>query len=231
MQLHVFLFNWPGTKQRAAELEEKIRPHAPVTVLNSDDSLIERHPHWHHMGNDAYFTEQWNKARTLFQGEILFHLQADGWLDDFGPVLGECERSMREQNVGVYAPDVDFTDHVFAPARLKPVSEGLYEVPQTDCTCWAVTADVLARTPSFDPAVNKLGWGIDYVNIAAARLMGRRVVRDYRFKVQHPEGRGYGKQAAALQWHATLPTLQPDLRCESFLLELERERLVRAAAY
>jgi hypothetical protein len=38
-----FIFNWPGEKQHAAELEAMFRQHCEVIVINSDDSLRTRH--------------------------------------------------------------------------------------------------------------------------------------------------------------------------------------------
>ena len=70
MRVQAFIFNWPGKKQHAAILEKLFKPHCETTVINSDDSLKLRHPHWQHIGNDAYFTDQWNAALDRFDADV-----------------------------------------------------------------------------------------------------------------------------------------------------------------
>jgi hypothetical protein len=225
-----FIFNWPGRKQHAALLEKMLRPHCQVFVINSDDSLRGKYPHWHHIGNDAYFTAQWNEAVKRFDGDVFLHIQADIWPQNVGKMISECLRCMREHKVGVYAPDLDFQPHVFSPRSLVPVEKGIYEVPITDESCWAIKGAVLRNTPAIDPRVNRLGWGHDFMVAAVARRMGLKVVRDYRFRAGHLRSRGYDIQEAQGQWGAWKENLDPALRETIDKLIHERDRLALSHA-
>jgi hypothetical protein len=226
VRLQAFIFNWPGKKQHAAQLEQMLRQHCEVFVINSDDSLRNKHPHWHHIGNNAYFTEQWNEALKRFDGDVFLHIQADVWPQNVGKMIAECLRCMREHNVGVYAPDLDFQPQAFSPRSLVPVEKGIYEVPLNDKSIWAIKAAVLQNTPAIDPKVNRLGWGTGFVVAAVAKRMGLRVVRDYRFRAGHIRSRGYNTQEASAQWVAWMANLDPALRETIEELTRERNRMV-----
>ena len=108
--MHAFVFNWKGHEAGAAALEEKIARHTRVTVINSEEGLDEAHPHWDHLDDSAYFSAQWNRAIELFDGDLLFHIQADARFDEFERLLAKIDHVFRTYPVGVYEPNVDFTD-------------------------------------------------------------------------------------------------------------------------
>jgi hypothetical protein len=101
MKIQAFIFNWPGRKQHAVQLEAMFRPYCAVAVINSDDSLKIRYPHWHHVGNDAHFTDQWNAARARFNADVFLHVQADVWPDRFALMLSEYIECLITPGVGV----------------------------------------------------------------------------------------------------------------------------------
>ncbi len=226
MKIQAFIFNWPGGKQHAARLEEMFRPHCETTVINSDDNLRSRRPSWHHIGNDAYFTAQWNAALSRFDGDIFVHIQADLWPSNLGRLLSECARYIANENVGVYAPNVDFNPHVYSKLSLPMLEPGVYEVPATDCSFWAISAAVLKRTPPVDPLVNRLGWGIEYLVSAAAHSAGLKVVRDYRFTAGHLKKRNYDNGQAARELAGLKSTLDPEVYRQVIALEQQRDELV-----
>jgi hypothetical protein len=226
MRVQAFIFNWPGKKQHAAILEKLFKPHCEITVINSDDSLRLRHPHWQHIGNEAYFTDQWNAALDRFDADVFVHIQADVWPEKVGSMLAEAVHYIRDFGVGVYAPNVDFNAHVYRRETLAKLDNGVYEVPATDCCFWAISAEVLRNTPRVDPRTNKLGWGIEYMVGAVARQRGLRLVRDYRFTAGHPKFSGYGHEQANQEWVALKNSLDPELREEMETVETERESLI-----
>jgi hypothetical protein len=226
VKLQAFVFNWPGSKQHAAELELLLDPYCEVAIINSDDAMRDVHRDWYHIGEDAFFSAQWNKAVELFHGDILFHIQADAWPHNVDSMLDECVRYIRDRNVGVYGPNIDFTDLEFRRNALPRLDDNVYEVPATDETCWAISAEVLKAMPLADPAVSRLGWGMDFVASATARSMSRKVVRDYRFCVDHPKGRGYNEPQAREQWKRYKLGLEPDLRQTIEALERDVLRLM-----
>jgi hypothetical protein len=226
MRIQGFIFNWPGKKQHAAILEKLFKPYCETTVINSDDSLRLRHPEWQHIGNHAYFTDQWNAALHRFDADVFVHIQADVWPEKVGLVLSEAVRYMRDFGVGVYAPNVDFNAHVYRRETLAKLDQGVYEVPATDCCFWAISAEVIRHTPPVDPRANKLGWGIEYMVGAVTRLRGLRLVRDYRFTAGHPKFSGYGHEQANREWAELKNRLDPVLRAEMESVEKERENLI-----
>jgi hypothetical protein len=226
MRLQAFIFNWPGKKQHAAILEKLFKPHCQTTVINSDDSLKLRHPHWQHIGNDAYFTDQWNAALDRFDADVFVHIQADVWPEKVGLLLAEAVRYIRDFGVGIYAPNVDFNAHVYDRNMLAKLDEGVYEVPATDCCFWAISAEVIRNTPRVDPRTNKLGWGIEYMIGAVTRQRGLRLVRDYRFTAGHPKFSGYGHEQANREWAELKSSLDPRLRAEMESVEKERVDLM-----
>lgn len=226
MKVQAFIFNWPGRKQHAVRLEAMFRPHCAVEVINSDDSLRILYPHWHHIGNDAYFTGQWNAAVARFDADVFLHIQADVWPDRFEQMLSEGIKCLTNSGVGIYAPNVDFNPHVFPTRYLPRLSEGIYEVPATDCSFWAISAEVIRDTPPVDAEINKLGWGIDYLVGAVCKRRNLKIVRDYRFVAAHPKSRGYDNARALREWIAFKTSLDPILRDKMNALISQRDALL-----
>jgi hypothetical protein len=229
MRIQTFIFNWPGKKQHAAKLERMFRPHCEVIVINSDDSLRTRYPHWQHIGNDGYFTDQWNAALERFDADVFVHIQGDIWPTKVGKVLSECVRFIKNYGVGIYAPNVDFTAHVYRTQSLRKLQEGVYEVPTTDNSFWAIPSEVIRNTPRVDPRVNRLGWGIDFLVSAVARRSGRKIVRDYRFTAGHLKHTGYDNGQALREWQQLKRAVDPLLSREMESLRHERNSLVPRA--
>jgi hypothetical protein len=197
---------------RAAALERAIGRLVDVTVINSEEGLRRAHPGWLHLGNDAYFSAQWNAARRVFDGDAFFHIQADARCSDFGTLFRRASRVFARHRVGVYEPDVDHTDFRFDVSKLAQVGRKLYRVPLTDCTCWFILGCVLSKVPKVDDRANRLGWGITDAVAATSRSLGLSCVRDYTFQIQHPRARGYSSKDASAQRAAFLMTLPANLK-------------------
>jgi hypothetical protein len=223
MKIQAFIFNWVGYEANAAALEQSLSSVGTVHVINSDSTVECRHPGWHHLGDEAYFAAQWNKALELFDGDVLFHIQADASFTQFAELFERCRFAVDHCGCGVYAPNVDFTFWNYDRNRLRPIDADLFEVPQTDCTCWAVAREVLQRVPRVDPRINKIGWGLDWMVVAAARTIQKKVARDYRFTVAHPKKTGYKIGQAQRDMAAMLETAPPQAR--SALRKLRKEAL------
>jgi len=225
MKIQAFIFNWVGHEQNAVTLEQQLCGLCDVTVINSDSSVENQHPAWHHLGDEAYFSAQWNKALELFEADVLFHIQADASFPCFAEILERCRFAVGEHDCGIYAPNVDYTFWTYDRSRLRAIDADLLEVPQTDCTCWAIARELLERAPRVDPLANKFGWGIDWMMMATARLLGRKVARDYRFTLAHPRGTGYNTDTANRSAQAMLDSFPDDLREMRQLVRIDAERL------
>jgi len=207
--MQAFIFTWRGQRQAARALEAQIARVLPVTVISSEGPEIGDGPGWVYLDDTAYFSAQWNRAVELFDDDVLFHIQADASCHRMEDVIAAASRCFSDYRIGVYEPNVDFTECEYDPSRLRAVAPGLYEVPQTDCTCWFIANDIVRALPRIDLSINTYGWGICGAICAIARRSGRLCVRDYNFTIEHPKHRGYSDVVAAEQRYNFMKTLDP----------------------
>jgi hypothetical protein len=225
VKIQGFIFNWKAHEARAVELERAIGHCIPVTVINSEELLSCPHHHWVHLGDSAYFSAQWNKALELFEGDILFHIQADAHCGDFEQLFARARSMFQRGDVGVYEPEVDFSGFRYDTSRLRVVDEHVVEVPLIDQTCWFVAGDVLRELPEVDVSANRYGWGISVAVAAVCRLQQKLCVRDYGLAVAHPRGRGYPAEVAGRERDGYLTSLGPRIAGEASRLYEWRSRV------
>jgi hypothetical protein len=224
MKIQAFVFNWKGHEERAARLEESIAPFAEVVVINSEEGLAQLHPRWIHLDDAAYFSAQWNAALDRFDGDVLFHVQADAVVDDLSRLFDRARAAFAMHPLGVFEPRIENCTE-YDRTLLRHLGNEVYEVPTSDSTCWFVAGPVLRRFPTIDVQVNKYGWGIPVTVAALARRMGRICVRDYSVTVQHAKGRGYSTEVAFDQRVEYLNRLDVDLACAMVLVYLDIKKL------
>lgn len=174
MKIQAFIPTWPGEKQHPEILLKTISPFCEATVLDNP-----KH----------YFTEQWAEMRKRFSGDVMLWVMADAYLFDFPVIYPEMTRLLSRDDVGIYAPNVCWTGHVYDISKLEKVDVGVYEVPMTDLLCYAVKADILNKMPPIKARSH--GWGIEIVLTAIATKMGKKTVRDYKSTVGHPNSTNY----------------------------------------
>jgi hypothetical protein len=225
MNMQAFIFNWRGQAANAARLEGVLGELMPTRVINSDAASEPERPHWVHVGEEAYFSAQWNRALALFDGDVMLHVQADAELPAPARLVERAAALLGRADVGVYEPYIDFSAIQYDVAQLLPRSEELFEVPFTDCTCWFVAGDILRALPPVDPAINKYGWGICAAVAAVGRSLGKHCIRDYSVTVKHPRGRGYSSRLANEQRIAFLQALPVALQGEVARLYAAAARL------
>ena len=183
MRIEAFVPDWPGPKQHAAYIASTLGKRYPTHTLNDPTE---------------YFNAQWMRARIMFTGDVLLWVMADAILPaNFDEMCGEMERVMARGDVGWYAPNLEWTSFIFNKEALPQLEAGIYEVPNTDSVCFAVRGDVVRAMPHIDPKLCFM-WGMDFTAILTAHLMGLKIVRDYRFKIGHPNSTGYDIQEASV---------------------------------
>src|SRR6266545_1870971 len=222
MRIQGFIFNWVGYESKALQLEKKIDRHIDIHVVNSDASLVDKYPHWIHLDDSAYFSAQWNRALEIFNADIFFHIQADADYDRFEILIEKAESLFKKHRLGIYEPNVDYTDVMYDISKLAPIETNVYETPLSDCTCWFIAGEVLRRFSPIDVSVNKYGWGVTRVTSSLCRMDDRLCVRDYNVTVNHPKGRGYSSSAAMRQLEQYVLSLSPEIRREIYKLEQHR---------
>jgi hypothetical protein len=199
LKIECFMPDWPGPKQHVQQNFGTVGPFCPVTILcNPND----------------YFNAQWEKARQQFTGDVLLWIMADVTLpENFGELYSEMQRVMQRGDIGWYAPDAAWTSFIYDKKTLKQVEPYIYEVPNTDSLCFAIRGDVVRAMPTIDSELCFM-WGMDFTAIATASLMNLKTVRDYKFKVQHPNSTGYDIDQASLGMKNLFESYPPVLRDE-----------------
>lgn len=199
MEYQAFIFNWRRQEDKTLN---KIAALAPLglnpMVINSDESLEGKYD-WVHLGEEAYFSAQFNAAMDMFTGDVLFHIQADAEYENWGGLVDESIRHFETYRWGVYAPNISWTPQKANIVDESVLEEGLKEVSNTDCTCWFIHRDVIDMMPPVDLSINKTGWGVDTHIMRLSRSIGRKVIRNYRHTVYHPRATGYDREEAHRQ--------------------------------
>ena len=212
MKVQAFVPDWPGPKQHASEIVNIVRDYCPVTVLNDP--------------ND-FFNAQWEKARAQFTGDVLLWWMADVSLPaSFGQLYGRALETLEQSDVAWYAPDIAWTSYIYDQKDLNQVAPDIYEVPNTDSLLMFIRGDLVRAMPYIDPKISYM-WGMDIIASATARRMGLKVVRDYRFKAEHPNCTGYSIAIASASMNPLFDTLSLELREETRRVEEDVYRLRR----
>ena len=217
MKIQTFIFNWRGqyekTKEKIKQLKKlKIAP----IVINSDDNY-KKEKGWYHIGEDSYFTAQFLKALELFDGDALFHIQADASYDNWKQLYVDAEKHFNEFNWGIYAPNIDYTWYDADKTDLNAFEIPNYNlkmVANTDCTCWFIHKDIIneAKNRGVNFAPYKMGWSFDIVYPALSFMLKRPVLRDYSHTIQHPEGTNYNKEQAEWEMRSLYLSLPADIQ-------------------
>jgi len=228
MRIDSFVFNWLDYAPAAEQLERALQPlSSAVHVIN----IGPPHPGWVNLDTQAYFTAKWHAALQRFHGDVLFNVQADVTVPDMAALFASAREAFQTGDVGVYTPDVSFTNWAFEPTLLPRYADGLYAVPLTDQTCWFLDARVIRNAPFPAPESNRYGWGIDVLSLASSIWLGLRVVRDYRHRVNHPQGTGYPSHQAHEELEALLDAMPAaGLLYQAAWAILERHRAHRKAS-
>jgi len=217
MKIQTFIFNWRNqyakTKTKISQLKQiGIEP----IIINSDDQYKEFS--WNNIGEESYFTAQYLKAMELFDGDVLFHIQADASYHDWDSIYKAAELYIDKYKCGIYAPNVDYTFYDSSRADLPMFKFGdnqnLKMVSNPDCTCWFVHKDIIneAKDRQINFAPFQMGWSFDIVFTALSFMKKRPVIRDYQFTIEHPPGTNYNKVQAEREMHEFYSTLSEDLK-------------------
>ena len=199
-------------------------------VINSDEEHEDEG--WHNIGEDSYFTAQFLKALELFDGDVLFHIQADASFDDWKSLYQSAEDYFSIYNWGIYAPNVDYTWYNSERTNLTTFDldeAGIHMVANTDCTCWFIHKDIInkAKERGIDFSPYKMGWSFDIVYPAISYIEKRPVLRDYHYTIDHPRGTNYNTQQAEIEMNALYNTLDDEVKKAFWLVKYNKDELAR----
>jgi hypothetical protein len=229
MNIQPFIFNWKGQFEKTCQKEEQLKKiFDKVIVINSDDT--NEKPEWINVGDDYYFTDQFLKAVEVFDGDVMFHIQADASYDDFESLIGDAKKYYDEYEWGVYAPNVDYTWYTSQNTDIESLKSShlnIKMVSDPDCTCWFIHKDVIDdfKNRNIDMSDQKMGWGIDISICGLSFLRGRPVIRDYNHTVDHPPGTNYNKEVAANEMGILWNRLDDDMKQVISYIKGDREKL------
>jgi len=229
MNIQTFIFNWrnqyDNTNKKVEQL--KLLDKNPI-VINSDDEY--KKSDWHNIGEESYFTAQMLKALELFDGDVLFHIQADASFDNWQPIYDSAEKYFKRYKWGIYAPNVDYTWYVSERTDLDMFNiaqDNLKMVANTDCTCWMIHKDIIneAIKRKIDFSPYKMGWSFDIIYTALSFMKKRPVLRDYEFTIQHPQGTNYNKGVAEAEMHRFYQSLPEEIQRPFSMIKGDRNQL------
>jgi hypothetical protein len=231
MNIRPFIFNWKGQYEKTLEKELAFQKFFDkVTVINSDDTNEEER--WINIGDDCYYTDQFMKALELFDGDVLFHIQADASYDKLQELVVDAQKYFEEYECGIYAPNVDYTWYTAENTDIESLQsnhKNIRMVADTDCTCWFIHKDIIDEflNRKIDMSDQKMGWGIDLCLSAISFILGRPVIRDYNHTIDHPPGTNYNKGTASDEMVILWNRLDPDIKqCISYI-KGDREKLIK----
>jgi hypothetical protein len=232
MKIQTFIFNWRGQYENTRTKEKQLQAIgvSPI-VINSDDDYIHIEE-WCHIGNEAYFGKQFAEAVNIFDGDVLFHIQADASYDNWEHLYKDAEKYFEQTDWGIYAPNVDYTWYDSSRTDINNLDfpiPGLKIVANTDCTCWFIHKDIIEEYLKRDLNLEqyKMGWSWDIVLPAISYLMQRPVIRDYNHTIKHPMGTNYNVQQAEKEMWDLYQTLPKDIQEAFSYIKGDREKLVK----
>jgi hypothetical protein len=195
MNIQSFIFTWNQFTSNAIDIESKLTKYGKTTIINSN--INEKRDGWINL-NDGYFAEQWNTLVSNIKPDVdfIFHIQADVSINDFDNLFTRFYQVSSKYDVGIYAPNIDYTYHKYDVTLLNKLESNLYEVPNTDCTCWFINRNVIDDNMIFDINTNVYGYGADWYYSTQSSLQNKHVLRDYSIKVDHPNYKNYNAEKA-----------------------------------
>jgi hypothetical protein len=202
-KIHPFIFNWPGQYENCLKLENQLKSiFGEATVINSDDS--HREDRWVNVGDEMYFTGQWTKAIELFDGDIMFHTQADAYCEGLEGFIKSALSNLEKYNWGIYEPFFDRNDIVGVDLFTADpkVDKNVKFVANTDCTMWLLHKKVIeSGKENYNKFFSKLkyGWGISQLYASTSYKLNMPVLKDYNYLANHPIGTGYNQNTAFLE--------------------------------
>ena len=209
-----FIFNWKSTLDNVLNYELELKKHNKnYKIVN----IVEDYTYsdWIQLDDSFYFTKQFNEAIKNFKGDFYFHIQGDVTTNiDFNEIENKMIEIYEKSNFGVYAPNVDWTFWDNKSIIANTTLDYLKLVRTTDCSFWCIHKDIIEEYKKYTQIMedyNKFGWSVDLLICSLSFLNKRKVLRDYRYTVNHPPSTAYNKTEAELEMHKLVNYLPSDV--------------------
>lgn len=195
MKIQAFIPEWNSPRCNADYVLRQLERYcATATILDS---------------YDVPFSIQWEEAVRRFDGDVFLWAMGDVKLPfDVSEMFWQMRKMYQRGDVGMYAPNLDYTDMTYNRSKLPELypGAGIFEVAGTDLVFVSLNRRLLESLPLL--LNNTHGWAYDYLAAGIAYKMGYKVLRDYNFLVDHPRGKAYSEIEADEQttkWIENLP--------------------------
>lgn len=209
-----YVFNWKSTLDNVLDYEKRLKQsNKNFKIVNIVEEYT--YPDWIQLDDSYYFTKQFNHAIQDFNGDFYFHIQGDVTTDvDFNQIEEYMIEVYEQSNFGVYAPNVDWTFWDQKSIIANTSIDHLKIVRTTDCSFWCIHKDIIEEYKKYIDIMekhNKFGWSVDLLICSISYLKNRKVLRDYRYTVNHPKGTAYNTRDAEVEMHNLVNHLPEDL--------------------
>jgi hypothetical protein len=211
----LYIFSWKKVTDSAKNLYMNVASACPNTwFINCDETVtITDIPNVIQLDDSYYYGGQFETAmHHAPKGKIVGCIVGDVTPEaPWSTILNSAVAAFNTGKVGIFAPNVDYTWHT---RRNQHLWSTLYEVENTDCTCWFIGPNVLSLISSLPyKQVSNLGWGIDIICCEESRRIGLYVARDYSITIYQPRGTAYNKQLANIQMNNLTKLYTELVRC------------------
>lgn len=226
MKIQNFVFTWNQFVPNAVNIESKIQKYGKTIVINSN--INEKRDRWINL-NDAYFSEQWNTLISNIDSDtdFIFHIQSDANVNDFDKLYSRFYEITSKYDVGIYSPNVDYTYHKYNTNLLNKIEDDIYEVLNTDCTCWFINTKITNKKIIFNPITNAFGYGADWYYSTECILQNKYILRDYSIKVDHPNHKNYDGYKALTSFLNWIEEQNPIIKNKMIeLMNIHRNHLI-----
>ena len=204
MNIQSFIFNWRNQFASTLTIEKQLNKILDqVNVINSDEQNYRAY--WHNIGEDSYFTAQFQKALELHDSESTFlHIQGDTSYNNWNKLVEDARHYMQKYNAGIYYPKVKnvewYDDNITTIQTMHAPDKNIKYIATGDETVWFIHPKVIeyVKREKLDRCFdgNITGWGWDTVMCAASHILGMPVIRDDNHHIEHPKSTNYDLQQA-----------------------------------
>ena len=200
--IYVYIFSWKRITNNSVNLFNKVSEHFTNTYMincNENITLPIDQKYNIQLDDSYYYGGQFEAAikhipENCIMGIITGDVDPNA---EWEKILMNMKKSFETNKIGIYAPNVDFTAHT---NKTKHLWDLLYEVPNTDCTCWFIHPTIikkLGNIPYFN--LSNLGWGIDIIFIEECKKNNLYAARDYSVIVYQPKCTAYNMHTAGIE--------------------------------
>jgi hypothetical protein len=211
----IYIFSWKKVTDNAKALYAQVATACPNTwFVNCDENIqITFTPNVIQLDDSYYYGSQFETAiRHVPKGKLFGVIVGDVTPDaEWNTIINNMVAAFNTGKVGVYAPNVDYTYHT---TRNQLLWGSLYDVNNTDCTCWFMNPSIVNTLYHLPfSAVSNLGWGIDTICMKEAVRQNLCKARDYSVMVRQPRGTAYNGHIAGIQMNQLLEMYNLFIRC------------------